>query len=288
MANLEAVDTRLSFDDILEAVQDSKRGRWFLQEFESRIQKQSSESVLKAIARLETRMDSLNSQPGTGDELSKVKSAIANARSDLIKLGLGKDELSAEGRLFASLAEMARKTMPVAIDSNAGIVRTLQLVEEIDRTITFPPAEDRGAQYFNADANLFERPAAPAKPMLVKTTELELPAVQAGVVVVAPKEEPAPTGAKLTIRKSSAAPIEQEAIAAPTFAEVAAAENIEVEAIAETEELPAIDNPRIVIIRRKAEDMPEVTLGEGSEPFQRPDKLTSRGSDRWIQCPGAA
>ena len=71
--------------------------------------------------------------------------------------------MSKEGRMFAELAEMARKSMPVAVDSNAGIVRTLQLVAEIDTCHIRKGPEDRGAKYFAADADLFDAHAAAAK-----------------------------------------------------------------------------------------------------------------------------
>jgi hypothetical protein len=258
MSNLEAAETRLSFVDILEAVQDSKRGRWFLQEFESRIQKRDTQSVLQAISRLETRMESMGAQTGTTDDLAKVRSAIANARHDLLKLDLGKDGLSKEGRLFAELAEMARKAMPVAVDSNAGIVRTLQLVDEIDRAITAPNT-DAGAKFFSADANLFERPAPVAKPVLVATVE---PAVETAEPMIktafVKKEDAVATGAKLVIRKvsQSAEPeVKVEAETLPTRIE---------QLSPVTADLPVIDNPRIVIIRRKAEDMPDVSVGEAA------------------------
>jgi hypothetical protein len=241
MTDLEAAETRLSFDDILEAVQESTRGRWFLQEFEMRLQKRDTQSVLTAISRLEERMETLAPQASHPDDLGKVRAAIANARNDLLKLGLGKDALSKEGRLFAEMAEMARKVMPIAVDSNAGIVRTLQLVDEIDSVIA-PP--DRGSKYFNADANLFERPAAPSKPVLVQTPDPVAPPVPVK------KEEPPTTGAKLVIRRANQT-AEQPVETTPVVHETVVAPD-----------MPAIDNPRIVIIRRKPEDMPDVSIGE--------------------------
>jgi hypothetical protein len=251
MADLEAAEARLSFDDILEAVQDSKRGRWFLQEFESRLQKRDTRSVLDAISRLESRMENLSPQVPNPDDLGKVRSAIANARNDLIKLGLGKEALSKEGRIFHDMAEMARKSMPVAVDSNAGIVRTLQLADEIDNVIAPVSNEDRGAKYFATDSNLFERQAAPPKPVLVPAAE---PLIHVNTVK---KDEPASVGAKLVIRKAS------QAIESP--AQVAEPETAPVVSSAVAPEMPAIDNPRIVIIRRKAEDMPEVNVAEPAE-----------------------
>jgi hypothetical protein len=257
MADLEAAETRLSFDDILEAVQDSKRGRWFLQEFETRLQKRDTRSVLDAISRLESRMENLGSQTSNPDEIGKVRNAIANARNDLIKLGLGKEALSKEGRIFHDMAELARKAMPVAVDSNAGIVRTLQLADEIESVFTPAPNVDRGAKYFATDSNLFERQAALPKPVLVQQAEPTIPEPLIHVNAVK-KDEPAPVGAKLVIRKANQA-IEKpepiiEAEPAPPVVSSAVAPD-----------MPAIDNPRIVIIRRKAEDMPEVNVGEPAE-----------------------
>jgi hypothetical protein len=257
MADLEAAETRLSFDDILEAVQDSKRGRWFLQEFETRLQKRDTRSVLDAISRLESRMENLGSQTSNPYEIGKVRNAIANARNDLIKLGLGKEALSKEGRIFHDMAELARKAMPVAVDSNAGIVRTLQLADEIESVFTPAANVDRGAKYFATDSNLFERQAALPKPVLVQQAEPTIPEPLIHVNAVK-KDEPAPVGAKLVIRKANQA-IEKpepiiEAEPAPPVVSSAVAPD-----------MPAIDNPRIVIIRRKAEDMPEVNLGEPAE-----------------------
>jgi hypothetical protein len=267
MSNVELADTRLSFDDLLEAVQDSKRGRWFLQEFESRVQKRDTQSILSAISKLENRMEILGPKASSPDDLTKVRSAISNARDDLFKLGLGKDAMSKdgmskEGRLFAEMAEMARKAVPQSGDQNAGIVRTLQLVDEIDRAIS-SSNQDTGSKFFAADSNLFDRPPA-SKPVLVEVTSEPTVAVEAPTPVVeavkpaAPKTvEPVATGAKLTIRK----------IGASTPNEAAVVESILVaEAAVPTSELPkstveAPDNPRIVIIRRRAEDMPEVAVG---------------------------
>ncbi len=258
MSNLEAAETRLSFVDILEAVQDSKRGRWFLQEFEARIQKRDTHSLLQAISRLENRMESMGAQTGNPDDLSKVRSAIANARQDILKLDLGKNGLSKEGRLFAELAEMARKAMPVAVDSNAGIVRTLQLVDEIDRAIAAPV--DSGAKFFSADASLFERPAPVAKPVLVSAGE---PVVQAPEPMIkAPsvkKEDAAPTGAKLVIRKTGQ--VDEPVVKGEPERLAATIEHLTPIAA----EMPVIDNPRIVITRRKAEDMPDVSVGEAAD-----------------------
>jgi hypothetical protein len=283
MVNLEAAETRLSFDDILEAVQDSRRGRWFLTEYEARIHKRDTQSILNSLNRLESRMESLGSNNSSPDELVRVRGAIANARNDLLKLGLGKEALSKEGRLFAEIADLARKSMPVAVDSNAGIVRTLQLVDEIDSTILGHATADKGAQYFSADAALFEKSAAPAKPVLIAPTVAAEPAAAslaaqpetsiAAPVATAPvaakpekKEEAAPVGARLVIRKVGQAaeaktPDPSVETTQPVAEKPAEALSAQPQSAVETEPTQHVqDNPRIVIIRRKAEDMPDVDL----------------------------
>jgi hypothetical protein len=261
MANLEAADIRLSFDDILEAVQDSKRGRWFLQEFETRLQKRDTTSLLSAMARLESRMGELSTTSGKAENLGVVSAAIAKARDDLLKLGLGKEAMSNEGRMFADLADLARKAMPDTAEGRAGIVRALQLAEEIDKAVAPAANADSGAKYFQPDAELFERKTLPTKPTLVAVPEPALdtntPAKQQ------PITRPA-TGAKLMIRRvgeSSDAP----PIAATPVVESPKPEPEPVVYETPTLERPAIDNPRIVIIRRKAEDMPDVTMSEATE-----------------------
>ncbi len=259
MSSLEAMDHRLTFDDILEAVQESKRGRWFLKEFEQRLQKQDTSSILQAISKLEARMDGFGAESGQPAELTKVKAAIANARNDLLKLGLGKEAMSAEGQMFANLAEMARKAIPSSTENSAGVVRTLQLVAEIENTVAPPSLADRSAKFFNADENLFERQSALAKPVLVASVPVEA-AAPVEKAADAQKEEPVMTGAKLIIRKTSSnesvTDIEQpqhQATAAPSE------DVMPLMPVSMTnEDISAIDTPRIVIIRRRAEDMPEV------------------------------
>jgi hypothetical protein len=263
MSSLEAVDHRLTFDDILEAVQDSKRGRWFLKEFEQRLHKQDTSSILQAISKLEARMDGFGAQAGQPDELVKVKTAIANARNDLLKLGVGKEALSKEGHMFAELAELTRKSMPTSNEGSAGVVRTLQLVAEIEKTVTPVSTTDRSSKFFSADESLFERPSALAKPALVPSSPVDAtPPVDKATI--AQKDEAVVTGAKLIIRKTSSmeTTIPEAESPPPALVEAAAPP------VAETapplqipmaqEDIAAIDTPRIVIIRRKAEDMPEV------------------------------
>jgi hypothetical protein len=259
MANLEAADIRLSFDDILEAVQDSKRGRWFLQEFETRLQKRDTSSLLSAMARLESRMGELSIASGKPEHLGAVGAAIAAARNDLLKLGLGKEAMSNEGRMFADLAELARKTMPDTAEGRAGIMRALQLADEIDKVVAPAANTDSGAKYFQPDAELFERKTPLSKPTLVAAPE---PVLNTKTPALPQPVPPVATGAKLMIRRAGQSAGAPPAVPAPI---VEAQTPAPVLAETPPPERPAIDNPRIVIIRRRAEDMPDVTMSEATE-----------------------
>jgi hypothetical protein len=242
MSNIEAATARLAFDDILEAVQESRRGRWFLQEYEARLQQRDSKSVLDAINRLEARVNSMATQ--APDEIGKVRSAISNARNDLLKLGMGKDAMSEEGRMFAELANMARKAMP-GEEQHAGIVRSLKLVEEIEKVVTPGAKPDHGGKFFAADSQLFEKVPVVEKPILVETKK------------AASTESKPATGAKLVIRKASepAATVQEEPVV-----EVA-------QPVIMQDEPKIADHPRIMIVRKKADDMDEV-VAEPAAPSE--------------------
>jgi hypothetical protein len=227
MSHLESTDSCLTFDDILEAVQDSKRGRWFLQEFETRIQKRESAGLLQAIQRLERRMEGLTAAGAPLHDIDKVRGAIATARKDMLQLGFGKQAMSAEGRLFADLAELARKSLPANDDCKDKIVRSLQLVDEIDRAID--AATTSGTRFFMADAQVFENAAA-ADPAPTSTA----------------------TGATLIVRRVDAEDLQDGATEVKDLRPAAATE-------------AKVDHPRIVIIRRRAEDMPEVNIDVPAE-----------------------
>lgn len=227
MSHLESTDSCLTFDDIFEAVQDSKRGRWFLQEFESRIQKRESAGVLQAIQRLERRMESMTAAGTSLHDIDKVRGAIASARKDMLHLGYGNKAMSAEGRLFADLAELARKSLPANDDCKDKIVRSLQLVDEIDRAID--AVANSGTRFFMADAQVFENNAAAE-------------AAKAS----------AATGARLVVRRIDPADMQDDTTTVESVQTAAATD------ARETKE----NHPRIVIIRRAAEDMPEVNIEE--------------------------
>lgn len=262
MSKEVAAEPGLSYEAVLEAVQESSRGRWFLNEFKSRNGGTDAGPILSAIARLESRMESLS--PGGGDaaaELARVRQAIATTRQDILKAS-GAPGLSDEGRLFAHLAELARKslaqagaaggTAPGSEALPGSIVQALRLVEQLDSGLNGGQVAARASTegYFHRDKDLFQ-PQDPGGTPAVK------PAAKPdakSAVEAPPSPAPAQTrekpvvdapalGAKLTVsRHKPADPPKQEAalpmaVAPPAPPAITGAEGH--------------GHPRIVIIRRK-------------------------------------
>ncbi len=272
---MTAVETTLSFDDILEAVRESRRGRWFLEEFESRLRKTDTASLLAAIGKLESVVTSMGVKGPEAEILARAKAAIMAARKDIATIDPGASGLTEEGRLFAQLADMARRSFaansnvsPATV--NTGVVRALRLVDELEADIlgsdgqAGKPAEARPTAYFQQDSEVFEtaRPAAEI------------------VQVTARKKEPEPVarGARLVINRTAPRPDAEAAPAAeaPTTAETPAVETPAAPApapVAVAEEAPADvfkaeepkpeaprQTPRVVIIRKKPEEMTQVPM----------------------------
>jgi len=253
----------LNFEDLLHTVQESERGRWFLSEFENRIRKAETSHIFAAIQKLESIMAEHGKSGGDSLLVARARTAIAAARREIASIEGAK--MSDEGRLFAKLADMARTAFtadgtPAPV--NAGITRALRLVDQIEQELSPLPRADGGNAYFNADSSVFE---APNMPVMKPAT----PAI-AAVKPAAPEVE---RGAKLLIRKSG----EVEAYAsappqpktepqlqtspAPT-ADTPAAPVQAAEPAAGIASItpPAAKAPRVVIIRRKPEDLQDVPL----------------------------
>lgn len=275
MKDVEAVAASLSFDDLLQAVNESSRGRWFLDEFQKRQRKAESGDILSAINRIEARIAEMPGPAVPPVEVTRMKAAMNAARADIARLAPPKS-LSDEGRLFASLAELARKTLPAektTADLAPGIVKALQLVDELDTTLNGSKNEPgKGEHYFKPDQALFE-PVAPApKPVLVASTPEPVTPAPNPVEAKKPEVEIPPQGAKLVIIKAGVKVEEPStAVGKPADPPIATAPagREEPPAILETKKpetatLPVdrIDNPRIVIIRRKPEEMTEVPLAD--------------------------
>jgi len=108
---MSAVDLSLNYEDLLQTVKESDRGRWFLTEFENRLRKSDTGNILASIAKLEGVIAGMGAIGGSGADaalVARAKSAIAVARKEIAALDASKAELSDEGRLFSKLADMAR------------------------------------------------------------------------------------------------------------------------------------------------------------------------------------
>lgn len=211
-------DIALSFDDILEAVKETARGRWFVESLESRTRVGNTTRILDAIARLEDRVEEISQSTGDAVLVKKARESIIAARQDIARIE-NKASLSTEARLFAQLAGRARDEF----NSN-GMARALTLVEDLERELnphgadmlqavplSEPAPEPAKAAFFEADEAIFE--AAPT----IAPSPVSAPAPEQ------PKEPGAAKGAKVVIHKLSTAlaeiPTPGDAPAALTVAE---------------------------------------------------------------------
>jgi len=272
---MAAVETTLSFDDILEAVRESRRGRWFLDEFENRMRRSETANLLAAVAKLEGVVTGMGSSKGPEAELlARAKAAILAARKDIATIDPASSGLSEEGRLFAKLADMARRSFaansnvsPAAV--NSGVIRALRLVDELEADLcgdgsAAPAASAQTATYFRQDADVFEAPQPVAKP----SAEI------ISVVAKKPEPEPMARGAKLVINRLPARSEDEVKSEAPAATETAVVEPSAAPAEAVREETsadvfkaeapkpaePQRQTPRVVIIRKKPEEMTEVPM----------------------------
>lgn len=262
---MPAVDMSVNYEDLLQTVQETDRGRWFLTEFENRLRKSDSANILASIAKLEGVIAGMGSASGTSAEAALVvraKSAIAAARKEIATIEAAKSGLSDEGRLFSKLADMARTAFSADSQGmtpvNAGVCRALLLVDQLDQDFA-AVALPTPATAFARDADVFEVPA-PAK-------ALEQP------IKSTPKEpvKEVERGAKLVIRKAGQDDAKQPetTVVAPAHATeespapVVAPANVESAPAASTVQPltpPVEKQSRVVIIRRKPEELMDVPM----------------------------
>ncbi len=259
-----------SIDEILSAVKETPRGRWFLDGYEKRLRSSESERILDSIAKLERHIQSVSGTGHDGETLQKARDAIAAARRDIAAIEQKPAELSAEGQLFAKLAALSKQSFSGPPAVSKGVERALRLVSDLDQQLG--PAQStalgvpehttvKDADPFKADEAIFE-PAPPPKP-IINTSQNE-------------NTEIIPRGAKLVIQHKPIQPKSEAAAAnaetpfsaqAPVTADVGTAVQ---QRLAEPKAAPAaeaseIQHSRIVIIRRKAEDMENVPLLEPAQ-----------------------
>jgi hypothetical protein len=252
-----------SYDDVLAAVQESSRGRWFLDEYASRLRQNDSKAVLAAIQKLEETIGELPNarsaeQPATQD-VQKMKRAIENIRRQIAAGSDGKP-LSEEAQMFSHLADLARaafngQTNEVRPEIRSGIEMALRVVQDIENEIRGAKshAEPEAAaqkqkpatetqKYFQQDADMFAPPAG-------KTTTATGDKPQ--------NEEGAGKGARLKVLK-----IDSNATTKTNTTEATSAAATETSHTPISESTSSEQKPRITIIRRKPEDLMQVPLAE--------------------------
>lgn len=240
-----------SIDDVLKIVQETPRGRWFIEAYAQRVKSEGTSNILSAIAKLENHISSISSSGASDEVLQKARNAIAQARQEIANLEPKAITLSSEAQLFANLADMSRKAFGDN-QGGKGVERALKLVADLDHDLNGTPATKPAQQYFKQDEAIFE--PAPA-PKLVSETP--------PVAKVVDTPEASNKGAKLVIRRLAPAevidPVIEERIietSAAAAIEEPVATTSTPEPIAET----PVENSRIVIIRRKANETMEVPL----------------------------
>jgi hypothetical protein len=232
-----------SIDEVLTAVQETPRGRWFLEAYAARIKNDGTANILSAIAKLENYLTTMTIGGADAGLLQNARAAIAAAKREIAMLEPQTANLSAEGQLFAKLADLSRQAFaggePAKASVGVGVDRVLKLVSDLDQSLAvsaLPAAPAKPAvQYFKQDEAVFEQAPAPV-----------LAAVTKPVAV-----EPSTKGAKLVINRLSK----------PEIAAHAIAEGPAIMTTRETvESLKASESSRIVIIRKKADEALAVPL----------------------------
>ncbi len=249
-----------SFDDVLHAVQETARGRWFLDEFAKRKKAEDTAVILAAVVKLESAISRMPepTQDSEHAALEKAKNAIARAKAQIKSLSPEGSPLSEEAQLFAKLAELSRKahsaeTAEAVRDTiSKGVEVALKLVSELDVELgtSAEPVKapsTTGQKYFNQDRDIFEAPAKAAKPA-VEPPDIQIGAKSARPAAPPQAADPVVRGAKLTINRPAAQAAEGDA------------ENVPLAAAPEK-----ASEQRIVIIRRSPDESIEVPLVDRQE-----------------------
>ena len=235
-----------SIDEVLNAVEETPRGRWFLQAYAERLRKDETATILASIDKLQS---SLKSMLGSGSEtklIEETRAAIAQARLEIRNLSPEIAELSPEGQLFAKLAEHSRQafgSMNATPAIGKSVERAMRLVADLERNFADP---DKGpatapihpGTYFKQDEAIFE--PAPTKPVVVSSEPK-------------PSAELLNRGARLVIERVG------ETFHQPR-AEDKGSDQRSADVFAAPAAVGAEEKPRITIIRREIEDLPEVPL----------------------------
>jgi hypothetical protein len=251
-----------SYDEVLEAVRESSRGRWFLEEYASRLRHDDSKSILDAIHKLEAAIGDMptSKRSDSNQHADKVKRAIEGIRKQISNAGTEGKPLSEEAQMFSHLADLARSAFSghaaeVRPEVRRGIELALRVVQDIENEIrgVAAPAASAPAvsndkpkpasetqKYFQQDADMFAPPvhsklATPDKPQI---------------------DEGTGKGARLKVLKIDSRSGQQ----GTPEATAAAATNTG--HVPLPEPTNAEQKPRITIIRRKPEELMQVPLAD--------------------------
>lgn len=239
-----------SIDEVLSAVEETPRGRWFLQAYAERLKKGETAAILASIDKLETSLKSLTVSGAEAKLIETTRAAIVQARQEIHNLGPEIAALSPEGQLFARLAEQSRQAFGNTSATPAiakSVERAMRLVADLERNFADPAkppaivtttASAAAGTYFKQDEAIFE--PAPVKPLAV-------------VSETKPSAEPPSRGARLVIERVGEA-VPQPLSVNPGVDQRAA------DVFAASSTVEADEKPRITIIRHEIEDLPEVPL----------------------------
>lgn len=235
-----------SIDDVLSAVEETPRGRWFLQAYAERLKKGETAAILASIDKLEASLKSMMVSGTESRLIETTRAAIAQARQEINALNPDIAALSPEGQLFAKLAEQSRQAFGGTSGTPAigkSVERAIRLVADIERNFADPAKAPMAAPanpsaYFKQDEAIFE--PAPAKPRVI-------------MAEAKPAAELPTRGARLVIERIG----ETTRLPPPVEPDI---DQRAADVFASPPTADAEQKPRITIIRHEVEDLPEVPL----------------------------
>jgi hypothetical protein len=257
-----------SLDEVLSAVKETARGRWFLESYEARLRETETSRVLGAIAKLENHIQSMAATSEDAVLVKRAREAISAARRDIAALEPANQALSNEAQLFGKLAERARTAFNDNNGTTQSVGRALQLVGDLERELGAPvatfapapaPAVVPAANFFRQDEAIFE-PAPKQAP-----TPAAAPVAESPV-------EASPRGAKLVVHRAAPRPSTEAVAKAETAAAAPAPAPLPVPEPTELAATPEDSTPksRIMIVRRKADEMEQVPLMDMADASPTP------------------
>lgn len=265
-----------SFEDVLHAVQETARGRWFLEEFSKRKAAEDTTAILAAILKLENAMSTLPNPDGQHENavLKKAKAAIHQARQQLKSLSPEGKPLSEEAQVFAKLADLSRQAFAGETDQSVretigrSVEVALRLVSDLDSSLGGAAPDQK---FFQQDSDIFEPANKPESKPEAKPPAAIIEPPAAEDKKLPPDHDPN-RGAKLTIHRSAksgvAEPASESQIEDIVNRSVSPENGMthprpnEPEAISSAP-APSVEpkpEQRIVIIRRKPDEEIEVPL----------------------------